>query len=379
MAGHFYAGLQGSGKDAALMGVIETILRTCEMEVIKSGGHAIRRPKFGARCIVTNVTVDVEKMAEYLVKKVGHDCDILRRVRVLTDEEALTFFYRGVIRDYPLPTKTEIRSGVSIRKVLAQMAEAGPCTWIISEARNVFGKENYRENYLYLDEFLAMQRHARWDFYCNTQHPDQVDADALKLFQDFTLCRNTAYEKISVGQFESRKVAMFLQQSFSTLGPILHYMRSGEPPTGRAAPARIVRADKRLLSCYRSRTLDTDSLAFANLEESMKRGWPWWVMPSAAVALALITSFLVYMLPTWLVPTVNTWLEGKSNVVAGTKKIRERVAKGGGVGSALPNSAPIQQELPESVAQFFTAPAAVSRHPTTRPVKGKRRQHPQRP
>jgi len=196
MSLHFVSGKPGGGKSYySLRLIVDELVR-------------------GKRNIVTNLSVKIPDLAEYLAKKYdGNTFGISERLRVLTENETAQFWL------YPCKhfsiTKTieiVVRKDRISRPDFGEREPYGGTLFVIDEIHLYFNARNWQstgEDCLF---YLSQHRKLGDDIVAVTQHINNVDKQFRSIAQDFSYVRNMAKERMGLFRLPSKMIRQTYSQ-----------------------------------------------------------------------------------------------------------------------------------------------------------------------
>lgn len=145
--------------------------------------------KGGKRLVVTNLPLDLGKLAEYC------GGDLAGRVRILKDDECSTF-WRFSGPDRECKRWDSFRQGDLALRVPTFSDREHPVLYVIDEAHLFFNAREWQK--VGMEAAYYMSQHGKLgdEIVLVSQHPQQVDKGFRMLGQDFTVVKNLANEAV---------------------------------------------------------------------------------------------------------------------------------------------------------------------------------------
>jgi len=194
MSVHFISGKPGGGKSMYAVKLLISELR-----------HTTRN-------VVTNLALDLPRLAEYLANEYGNTFNMGQRIRIL-DESEVGEFWLHPAKGCDIVAKIEIRirGGKVERPDFAIRAETGGTAYFLDEIHLQFNARNWQATGDECLFYLSQHRKLGDDVICITQHVGNVDKQFRSVTQDYTYLRNLKKERL--GLF--RMMPVFLRSTFS--------------------------------------------------------------------------------------------------------------------------------------------------------------------
>ena len=167
-----------------------------------------------SRNIVTNVSLNVPRVCEYLHERYGESFNASHRIKLLNETECYAFwlFYGQGLelkerRTIPVPEYFNCKKG-DIDVVDYSPRGDTSVLYVIDEVHKFFGARQWAQNGQ--DAFYYLSEHRKFgdDVLLCSQHAGNVDKQMRSIVQDWTYLRN--FNKERFGRFRSFK---FLQRS----------------------------------------------------------------------------------------------------------------------------------------------------------------------
>jgi len=264
---------------------------------------------YGERLIVTNLSLDLGKLNEWMHKEFPWwEDDINCRIRLITEEQTGEFYSFRTVGMPPLhvPDRSSSLAGVHVKyfdeSVLATR-NTGVC-YIIDEAHIKFDSREWKEAGPELTYYASQHRKLNDECIFITQHPDMLNNRLRMLCQEFWSFNNFGLEKVFT---YFSKPAFFTCEVHRKL------------PTGAIVPPPMAvhryRLDKSLADCY-----DTSAgigITGRKLPEKKERkGFSifWLAIPIA------VGCYLLFKAPEWVA-------KGAVKLTTGTVNKASEVAK----------------------------------------------------
>lgn len=251
--------------------------------------------RFGKRPIITNLPLRVAAwvngshqpmlgLRAYLQREYGTDFNVQKRVFVLDDDDAGSFYLwrvtkEGLLQKAEANIKRVQKDGIEEERVMdfdtTLAVETGSVFYVIDEAWKFYGSRNWQKTGEGMLFYSSQHRKFGDDVLIVTQHTKQIDPAILRVAQDFWTVTN--HGNLTFGFF--RQPSVFHVRIFDS------------PPTGAAMTPmsrKLFRLDKSgMAQCYdTSAGVGISGRAVADLG-ARKRGLPAWAMVVFAVVAIL--------------------------------------------------------------------------------------------
>lgn len=231
MAIEFISGKPSNGKSLRAMMLLEQELRVTR------------------RNVVTNLAVRPGDLAEKLNEIYGDCFDMNKRLRILTPEETMCFWFFPAVGVDLDPKKKKEWTGADGSKLvvpdLDKIQELGGTLFIIDEAHVFFGSRQWQTNKESKEGgFYFLSQHAKMksDIILVTQHVERVDNQFRSVSQSYIYMENRSMRNIPILGGLVRNIAGFTQRKYPE--PFRTGMHSEET-------VRLKTADKLwLANCY---------------------------------------------------------------------------------------------------------------------------------
>jgi len=181
----FFSGKPGAGKSYFALEYIVTELRTTH------------------RYIVTNLSIKIPELCQYLHDKYGDTFGAAQRIRLLQDEEVGRFWTcYGPGFDLSGRVSTVVHGKKQDHLDYApRVAAEGPfrgVLYVLDEIHEHFNARRWSETGVDALHYLSQHRKLGDDVICITQHVDNVDKQFRSVCQDYTVLRNLRKEKVPI-------------------------------------------------------------------------------------------------------------------------------------------------------------------------------------
>jgi hypothetical protein len=216
---------------------------------------------YGSRPVYTNLPLHVGRLNEFVQSQTSRDCEVVQRVRLLSEDET-SRFYAFRPDGFGLPPLTAQDWSAGRRPQYVGVKDHG-VFYVIDEVHNFFNARAWAETGRDVLFYLSQHRKLGDSVVCVTQALNNVDKQFRSVAQDFTFVRNLRKEKMGVFKLPP----VFIRKTF------------GSPPTETsvAMESGTFRLDcKGIGSCYDTAQGVGIHGRGADLGER-KKGLPWWV------------------------------------------------------------------------------------------------------
>jgi len=235
------------------------------------------------RVIVTNLSLNVEKLADYLICEYGQHYDAPARIRILTEEEALCFWlYPGPHRTLAVAAKKKWQSAEGYVMEVPDFTDRegdGGMFALIDEAHICFPARKWQKN---TDEgFFYFSQHRKFgdDIILATQFVENVDKRIRSVAQSFYYMRNRTKEALPLLGGLIRAIPGFTQVCYPE--PYRLGMESIE--------TRYIKPDWQGIGSIYNTAGGVGVMGRSPEREKPRRGLPWYALalPPLAVGAAL--------------------------------------------------------------------------------------------
>lgn len=270
MAIEFVSGQPSNGKSLRAMMIIEEELRLTR------------------RSIVTNVAVKIPEFAEALNEKYGECFDLNMRLRILTPQETMCFWFFPAVGVDLDPKDKILWEGADGSKLvvpnLNRIQELGGTLWLIDEAHVFFSSRTWQSNKESKEGgFFFLSQHAKLksDVILVTQHVERVDNQFRSIASAFVYMHNRSLRALPLMGGLVRQLPGFTQTKFGE--PFRKGLHSEETIRYRSA-------DKLWLAkCYETTAGVGITSRGDGRADKKPRGFPFYALgiPLVAVLVAL--------------------------------------------------------------------------------------------
>lgn len=251
----------------------------------------VQELKLTNRSIVTNLAVKIPELAEQLNERYGDCFNLNRRLRILTPEETMCFWYfpaPGVDLD---PREKMVWNAIDGSKLtvpkLDLIQQLGGTLWLIDEAHIPFSSRNWQSNKESKDAgfyFLSQHEKFRSDVILITQHVERVDNQFRSIAAGFVYMKNKSISNLPIWGGIIKQMPGFVQTK---------YDQPFKDGMGSIETKKYKTADKLwMANCYDT----TAGVGIVSREDGrfkkVQKGIPFWMLSIPVVALIL---FLAYV------------------------------------------------------------------------------------
>jgi len=151
------------------------------------------------RNIVTNISLNIPALAEWVHKNCSHEVNLTERIRILDESQTAEFWKYEPHVEWNKRKRFTTGQGNRIREydVPDFDGRGAPGTlYVIDEVHVHFGAREWQQTGTDCTWFLTQHRKLGCDVVFITQHPDQTDKALRRLAQEFMSVRNLSREPV---------------------------------------------------------------------------------------------------------------------------------------------------------------------------------------